>query len=431
VGQTPPATGPVLFVANHPNSLVDPVLVTAAADRPVRFLAKAPLFEEPLVGPLVRAAGAIPVYRRQDDPELVQRNANVFEEVHDSLSVGDAVGIFPEGLSHSEPSLARLRTGAARIVLGAAERIGVEAAIVPMGIVLPHKDRFRSRAYVLVGRPLQWEDLATRGEGDTDAVRTLTDRIECALRDLTINLERIEDGPLIACAEAVYAAELDLDRAPEERIRRMREATERWRELREEEPQEVEALVDRLRSFAAALAALDLSPKGLEATARPRVAVGWSARNLAYFLLGTPVALVGSVVFFVPYFATDWTARRPGLPPDIRSARKFLGGGVLYILWCALLSVVVVWAFGIPAGIAAAVSLPLLALLTLVVRERWRDARREVRQYLVLRRSGDVREQLLDRRRELAGLLESLRRSDRGDVPVRGDGPADGEGGMS
>ncbi|MBK5098218.1 MAG: 1-acyl-sn-glycerol-3-phosphate acyltransferase, partial [Gemmatimonadetes bacterium] len=121
-GEAPPQTVPVLFVANHPNSLIDPVLVAAAADRPLRFLAKAPLFEERLVGPLMRASGSIPVYRRQDDPELMDRNASVFEAVHSALAEGAAVGIFPEGLSHSEPSLVRLRTGAARIALGAADR---------------------------------------------------------------------------------------------------------------------------------------------------------------------------------------------------------------------------------------------------------------------------------------------------------------------
>lgn len=407
----------MLFVANHPNSLVDPVLVSAAADRPVRFLAKAPLFEERLVGPLVKAAGALPVYRRQDDPALVQRNASVFEQVHTALAGGDAVGIFPEGLSHSEPSLARLRTGAARIVLGAAERTGVEAAIVPIGIVLPQKDRFRSRAYVLVGRSLDLTDLYGRGEADVEAVRELTDRIENALRDLTINLERIEDGPLIACAEAVYAAELDLEQTPEERVRRMRQASERLRELREEQPERIEALLERLRAFVAALDALQLSPKGLEAVARPRAAVGWTARNLVFFLLAAPAGVVGSVIFFLPYFATDWIGRRPGLPPDIRSARKLLGGGALYLAWCGLLSVLLAWGFGIPAGIAAIVSLPLLALLTLAVRERWRDARREIRQYFVLLRSGDVREELLVQRRELGRMLESLRRENQGTEP--------------
>ena len=107
----PPHTGPVLFVANHPNSIVDAMVVAASVGRPIRFLAKATLFDEPGLGALVRAGGAIPVYRRQDDPALTDRNARVFEAVHEALAEGDAVGIFPEGLSHSEPSLAALRTG--------------------------------------------------------------------------------------------------------------------------------------------------------------------------------------------------------------------------------------------------------------------------------------------------------------------------------
>jgi 1-acyl-sn-glycerol-3-phosphate acyltransferase len=409
-GETPPAAGPVLFVANHPNSLVDPVLVTAAADRPLRFLAKAPLFEERLVGPLMRATGSIPVYRRQDDPDLMARNASVFEAVQRALAGGAAVGIFPEGLSHSEPSLARLRTGAARIALGAAEQGGVIVPIVPVGIVLRQKDRFRSKALVLVGRPVNWRDLHGRAEEDADAVRELTDRIERALRNVTINLERAEDGPVIECAESVYAAEFGLDRDSRDRVRRIRQATDTLRTLRREQPEAAEEIFASLREFADSLSVLGLSPRSLEAVARPRAAVSWSIRNLVFFLAGAPVAFVGHVLFLVPYQLTDWFSRRPGIPPDIRSARKLLGGGALYLIWCALLALLAGWLFGVPAGIATAVTLPLVAVITLAVRERWRDARRDTRRYLVLRRTGDVRGRLLERRRELAEELERLRR---------------------
>ncbi len=409
-GEAPSATGPVLFVANHPNSLIDPVLVAAAADRPMRFLAKAPLFEERLVGPLVRATGSIPVYRRQDDPDLVDRNASVFEAVHAALADGAAVGIFPEGLSHSESSLARLRTGAARIALGAADQTGTVVPIVPIGIVLRQKDRFRSKALVLVGSPVLWSDLQGSPEDDVEAVRELTSRIEDALRDVTVNLERIEDGALIECAEAVYSAELGLHRTQKERVRRMRQATDSLRNLRQENPDRVKDLLAHVQGFADSLSVLGLSPRGLEATVRPRAAVGWSTRNLVFFLVGAPIAFVGHALFLVPYQLTDWFARRPGIPPDIRSARKLLGGGVLYLLWCALLALLAGWLFGIPAGIAAAVTLPLVALITLAVRERWRDAREEVRRYFMLRRTGDVRSRLLERRRELAVRLERLRR---------------------
>ena len=158
-GPEVPASGPVLLVANHPNSLLDPALVAAAADRPVRFLAKSTLFTHPRVGWLVRGAGAIPIYRRTDDPEAANRNLGMFEAVFAELLSGAAVGIFPEGISHSGPSLSRLKTGGARIALGTAARSGTAFPLIPVGLVLRDKGMFRSDALVIRGEAVAWDDL--------------------------------------------------------------------------------------------------------------------------------------------------------------------------------------------------------------------------------------------------------------------------------
>ena len=188
-GSDVPATGPALLVANHPNSLLDPMLVAAVAQRPVRFLAKAPLFRDAKVGWLIRASGSIPVYRRSDDPAQVQRNEEMFRAVHQALASGDAVAIFPEGISHSEPAMAPLRTGAARIAMGAAAMAGAAVPVIPVGLVFRRKEQFRSDALVIVGQPVMWDDLAHLGVDDADAVRALTERIAEALRLLTVNLD--------------------------------------------------------------------------------------------------------------------------------------------------------------------------------------------------------------------------------------------------
>ena len=60
-----PRAGPVLIVANHPAGMTDAVILSTQLDRPVHFIAMAPLFEPWLRGVAMRAMGALPVYRQQ------------------------------------------------------------------------------------------------------------------------------------------------------------------------------------------------------------------------------------------------------------------------------------------------------------------------------------------------------------------------------
>src|SRR2546421_7162532 len=113
-----PREAPVIFVLNHPNALVDPAFLLCLAPRRVSFLAKAPLFRMPVIGYLVRALDSLPAYRQQDEGENVTRNLETFAAARELLSRGGTIGICPEGVSHDEPRLKRLKTGAARIALG-------------------------------------------------------------------------------------------------------------------------------------------------------------------------------------------------------------------------------------------------------------------------------------------------------------------------
>ncbi|MCL7958609.1 MAG: 1-acyl-sn-glycerol-3-phosphate acyltransferase [marine benthic group bacterium] len=416
----PPPAGPVLFVANHPNSIVDAIVVAATVGRPIRFLAKATLFDEPGLGALIRAGGAIPVYRRQDDPALTERNARVFEAVHEALASGDAVGIFPEGLSHSEPSLTRLRTGAARISLGASERKGIHFPIVPVGIVARQKQTFRSECAALVGQPVPWDDLAGRSESDVEAVRELTDRIERGLRSVTVNVEQFEDRRIVECAEAIFASEQKLDTSQETRVRRLREASESLARLRETRPEAVDRLFADVESFAWTLDVLGIRPRDLDRTARLHSTAGWFLRVFGLLFVGGPISAVGHVVFFIPYRLTDWIATRPQIRLERQSTWKLLGGAVLHISWIALISLAVGILIGPRWAVFTAVCLPLLAIATQVVRDRWRQARKQARRYMLLRRKGRVRERLVEQRGRLARSLEELRRAAR---PGPGDPP--------
>ena len=408
-GERVPSSGPLLVVANHPNSLLDPALVSVAADRPVRFLAKAPLFSDRLVGWLVRGAGSIPVYRRQDDAAQVGRNEEMFAAVHAALAGGAAVGIFPEGLSHSNPSLAPLRTGAARIALGAAATRGGDAfPIVPVGLVFRDKDVFRSEALLVVGRPVEWNDLATRGETDADRVRLLTNRIDAALREVTVNLERWEDAPVVETAEAIWAAEFGAEPDDVHRLERTHEAARLLGRLRADGDPRWEPLARDVRIHTRALARLRLRPSDLAAP-EPTTggAIRWSLRQLP-FAASALLAAIGAAIYWLPYRATGWIAQRVGAPEDIRSTWKLLLGALLHVAWTLLLAALAASSGGWVAGLAALAVLPVLALLALHVVERWGRAREDARRFFLLRR-GERLADLRARQRALAERLRALR----------------------
>src|SRR5215831_16371212 len=183
-----PEQGPVIFAGNHPNSLIDPLLIVVSCGRVVRFAAKDVLFRSRFLGPVLRALGAVPIARRMDHAdarEAAARNEVAFDTLIAALAGGGAIGIFPEGLSHDAPQLARLKTGAARIAAGAClSHPALRVAIVPCGLTYMQRRRFRSRVLLQLGAPVVVD--AARA-ADPAVVTSVTSELDSALRALTVN----------------------------------------------------------------------------------------------------------------------------------------------------------------------------------------------------------------------------------------------------
>jgi len=409
-GAEVPRSGPVLLVANHPNSLIDPAMVATAARRPVRFLAKSSLFGHPAVGWLVRGAGAIPVYRQQDNPAEMRRNMEMFRAVHSALAEGAAIAIFPEGISHSGPSVTALKTGAARIALGAASLHGSGFPIIPIGLVVRDKGTFRSAALAIVGAPVQWDDMAVAGIESGAAVRTLTARIDVALRAVTVNLDQWEDAPLVECAEAIHAAELGVARDDLTRHERVRDTARILEILRHSGDPRWEPLAADVRRHYRALDRLGLRPYDLGEAPRVRAALGWTLRTLPLLAaLASGLAAVGIAIFWIPYKLTNVVTHIGRPSEDTVSTYKVLGGGLIFLLWMLLLALLIGLLVGSGWALLAVVVLPVLAFATLAITERWSDAWTDIRRFFLLRRSDDLLRELRDTQRALALRLEEVR----------------------
>ena len=302
-----PVGGPVLFVLNHPNSLVDPLFLLAFAPRRVAFLAKEPLFRIPVVGWLTRAAGSIPVYRRQDGADTSQ-NRRTFERVWQELAAGGAIALFPEGTSHSDPRMRPFKTGTARMALGAASNPSASSVrIVPGGLYYTEKVRFRSSALLCFGEPIEVasEPLGDDGEPSPDSVRALTARLEAALAQVTLQADQDDALRLVTRAERIFSStegpgtrDRDLKRQFELRQRFLRG----YAQLRQTIPERIMHVEALLTRYDAELAAAGMVPENL---LESRLTVGMVVRNasiaIASLLLLAPVACVGVVVHVIPY----------------------------------------------------------------------------------------------------------------------------------
>ena len=131
-----PAEGPLIFAANHPNSIMDTFILGTRTQRQVRYMARSGLFRNPLVAALFHAGGVIPIYRREEGSQAsVGGNEASFQAAYEVLAGGGCIGIFPEGRNSLERTVRPIKTGTARIALGAEARCGYRLGvkIVPWG----------------------------------------------------------------------------------------------------------------------------------------------------------------------------------------------------------------------------------------------------------------------------------------------------------
>src|ERR1043165_2568970 len=299
-----PLDEPVIFVLNHPNALVDPVFLLCLAPRRVSFLAKAPLFRMPVIGYLVKELDSLPAYKRQDEAQEVTKIQETFVAARKLLARGGTIGICPEGVSHAEPGLRPIKTGAARIAPAAASTGEVrDLKIVPAGLYYTSKTRFRSSALLYFGSPLTVNPVALGSDGSPprEAVRQLSKQIEQALREVILDARHEEALQTIARAERIFSAEAQDGDSLKDELRLQQRFVRAYAILEGHQPERLRRLEHRMIRFEE-----ELSQAGVDAEELAPPSSTWNVfksilKRSLLFLMTLGPALAGTVAHYPAY----------------------------------------------------------------------------------------------------------------------------------
>ncbi|MCS7018384.1 MAG: 1-acyl-sn-glycerol-3-phosphate acyltransferase [Cytophagales bacterium] len=304
-----PPKGALIIAANHPSTFLDPIVVAVWLQRPVYFLTNGSVFTSQLVKWLLRQLFMIPIYRQKDSSQAALKNEQTFAACFELLAKGGALLIFPEGSSEDRRELRPLKTGTARIALGALAHLPPEkdVQIVCAGINYTNPRRFQSLLKVSYAPPISARSFVQH----PNSVQALTDAIAATLRPLLVITPNPEADQLTRYIEEVYGyqlkKELSLDLPYTDSVfavsRRIAEGVAYFSQVM---PQEVARLKHLLTNYLRQLKQLQISDKAFNSFGLH--SVNWY--QWLVVIIGFPLYLYSELHNLLPYRIPGWLAIR-------------------------------------------------------------------------------------------------------------------------
>lgn len=209
-----PLRGPLIIAPNHPSTFLDPLVVCMWIKRPIYFLTNGGAFSSPFKKWFYTKLFMIPIYRQQDVKESGSssaKNEEAFRNCYEMLEQGKVIIIFPEGSSEDERKLRKIKTGLARIALGAEAKnnfkLGVKVVCVGVNYTNPRK--FQSKLFINFDNPIDISEYQDRYVQDNyEAVKKVTSTVSERLSSLIVVTSNERLDKLVKKIEILYASDL-------------------------------------------------------------------------------------------------------------------------------------------------------------------------------------------------------------------------------
>lgn len=377
---------PILAVSNHFGGFADPLLLMYGSPVVPRIIARDKIWKIPVAGWIMRWIGAIPVHKPKEHKGKVT-NDDMFSSCYEALADNEVLLIFPEGITREDPSIAPVKTGAARIALGARAQGTERIQILPIGIHYEDKAALRSRVFVNAGQPIDLDaDIAryaTNGDTGPDnrtAVGSLTADIETVLRKVAPNFTDWSEARLLT-----EAAEVTVRSDADDPLERVSIATRdrlaaRIASAPEEERNTVMKATEALTEL---LYALGLTDRQVYEKVGAGKFLGFLFTTILVLLLAVPIALIGLTVNIWPMLAV-WLIGFAPVEPAVKATAK-PGGAIVFFG--------IAWGFAVWQGFERGIAegIITIGLLPLSLAALIFASERIVRLFRVLRQSTKLR----------------------------------------
>ncbi len=409
-----PKDKPVIFAANHPSSFMDPILLGVNLNRSLYFLARGDIFKNKMVRKLFDKLHMIPVYKPDLSPDQVHKNEMIFEKCYDYLERNKAVMIFPEGISKTERRLRPIKTGIARIALGAEEKnnFNLDLRIVPIGLNYSNPHYFKSDVFVNIGGPISVSEYQKDFLKDPkEGVLKLTDRVKSELEKRIVIIEDEQLEKLIRQIEILYRSKLREQNKQQEKatqdfylsqdiVEAVQYYAKNHPEILQDFEQKISVYLKRLKRLKIRDTQIRSSETSLPVLLR-----------LLYFTFGFPLFLLGLITNIIPFKIVELIPSKVTIREDFVGAVKMATGMLIFLITYLIEASLVGYFTNFLWAILFILSLYPAGLFTVDYFKKYYQVRGTIKYLRIFMKKGDLIANLKSTRQELVDELE-MRKED-------------------
>jgi glycerol-3-phosphate O-acyltransferase/dihydroxyacetone phosphate acyltransferase len=403
--------GAVILAMNHPNNLIDSLMISYAIERKIHYLATSQFFRNKLLALFLHNAGVIPVYRKQDDPAHNKKNVATFQACYEVLNSGGTIGIYPEGTTHSEPRVKPIKTGAARIALETEQQFPVRVNIVPVGLNFSVRKSFRGEVLISFGAPIDASGYLPQYKLDPiAAVEHLTSDLQDAMEKEVLHIDAPELDQLVKDIEEIYKGELISDLIESghkteevDSFRLSQKLVEGIHFFNKRDPARLMKIREEVNHYNKRLRKAHLQDKQLHEI---DFRTAWMLLRLLLLLAGLPLALWGWINHFLPYQLTRWISQKIAKKETDYATTRILSGILLYSAFYTAQIYWVLLRFGIVDALVYGFTLPLSGAFAYYYWDKFKVFSAHLRLYRLMLTRRHFLNQLKERRGQLIAEMD-------------------------